>query len=379
MKSVTEFESEIQPKIRDTSGGTVTTEHIRQSLNRGIRELINDHGVYATKDKSEVALFPSVYEYPLPSNFHSPISLQTPTLPKDIVRTTPAEFWRNFVDNTMAFDSQKGTHTLLAKIAPNTTSKIAHTCDSLTANGTWAVEGATDAETLSIDSANYKTSPGVLSFNVTVGLSGNNYAAIENSTMMAVDLTNYSGKSTAFVWAYIPSITNLTSFTLRWGSDSSNYYSKTVTAQYNGLAFRNGWNRIGFAWSSATPTGSPTVTAINYLNLRVTYTGSYTSQVGFLVDDIRFENPTYIEIHYYSTDFTQTTGGTLQASFVNSSDQSLLNDSDDDFLFWHALADAKEIIEDESGYNKAIIEKKSALQRIKGRFQSEKKKDVKFY
>lgn len=379
MKSVTEFESEIQPKIRDTSGGTVTTEHIRQSLNRGIRELINDHGVYATQDKSEVALFPSVYEYPLPSNFHSPISLQTPTLPKDIVRTTPSEFWRNFADNTMAFDSQKGSHVLLAKVTPTTTSKIAHTCDSLTANGTWAAEGSTDAESLSIDEANYKTASGAVSFNVTVGLSGNNYAAIQNSTLTAVDLTEYSGKSTAFVWVYIPSITNLSSFTLRWGSDSSNYYSKTVTAQYNGLAFRNGWNRLGFAWSSATTTGSPTVAAVDYLNFRVTYTGSYTSQVGFLLDDIRFENPTYIELHYYSTDFTQTTGGTLQDSFVNSSDQSLLNDSDDDFLFWHALADAKEIIEDESGYSKAIVEKQKALQRIKGRFQSQKKKDVKFY
>jgi len=381
MKSVTAFAAEIGPLIRDTTNGTVEVSTIKSSLNRGIRTLIGEYGIYATKDKAEIAIFPSVYEYPLPSNFDEAITLRTPGIAQDFSRTTPDEFWRNISNSDKVFsvDYQKELDFLLVKYAQSGQTQLLNACDSLTNNGTWAAEGSTDAQNVTIDTLNYKSGGGALSFDVSVSLSGNNYAGVQNSTMTAVDLTSYSGKGTGLVWVYIPSITNLTSFTLRWGSDSSNYYSQTVTTQYNGLALRNGWNRLGFRWSTATTTGSPTVTAIDYLLFRATYTASYSSQTGFLVDDIRFDNPTYMELSYYSNEFVKDASGNYQQYFEDDSDQSMLDDSDDDVLLYYALMDSAMIKEDMN--LKAEAEKKfnKALALVKGRFQSEKKKEVKIY
>lgn len=383
MRTLGEFESQIFPMIRDTTGGTVTQTNIQESLNRCISYMVNEHGMYASKNRSDISVFPTVYEYPLPSDFHDIINIQTPvTQGRDYRKTTPREFYARFqdIDDVMAIDTIKGTRFLLLKDASIGASQVMNDCDSLTASGTWAVEASTDSANLTADSTNKKVGSASLNFDITVAQSGQNYGAIQNSTMTARDLTSYQNLGTFFVWVYIPTITNLTSFTLRWGSDTSNYYEGTVTAQHNGLAFRAGWNRLGFAWSGATTTGSPSVTAIDTLYFRVTYSASYANATDFRIDDIRVENPELMEIHYYSSSFVQN-GSTsvFQQIFTQSSDQSLLADEDDDVMFYWALSDAHRILGNFEESSAALAAFNDFLKRIEGRYQSERKKEITNY
>lgn len=377
-RSLNDFESQIQLLVRDTTGGSVTTEAIRHSLNRGIRHLIKDCGIYATKKPHSIDLFDTVEEYPLPSDFFDVISLQNTTEPRNFIRTQPDAFYRSTGD-VISVDSYKNEHCLLARATNIAASTVMNACEGVTDNGTWAAEGSTDATNVTTDSVNEKVGSGAISFDVTVGGSVNDYAAIQNSTMTQVDLTDFASRGTVFCWVYIPSVTNLTSFTLRWGNDSSNYYSKTVTEQYNGFGFRVGWNRLGFAWASATETGSVTDTAIDYINFRVTYSASYTSQTGFLLDDVRVCNPYRMDLMYYSTHFVIDASGNTRADFSATTDASLLDEADDDALFFHALADGFLILREYNDRQEALKERDKAIERIRTRLGSEKKREVTFY
>lgn len=73
-----------------------------------------------------------------------------------------------------------------------------------------------------------------------------------------------------WVWVYLTDKTDLvssgTALTIRFGSDSSNYYYLDVDID----DLSNGWNYVSFNSSSATgTTGSPTITACDYTYLAV--------------------------------------------------------------------------------------------------------------
>lgn len=381
-RTLSEFEAQIQPLIRDTTGGTVTTNDIRDSLNRCISHMIKDHGIYATKDSSILDVFSGVYEYPTPSDFFDIINLQRQDSPREYLRVKPEDFWTGF-DNyseVISVDTYRDDHSILFKSTDISAVQELNDCDSLTANGTWAAEASTDAANVTLEETNMTEGVGAVSFDVTVGASVNDYAAVEVTGMTQVDLTDYANKGTVFLDLYIPSVTALSSITLRWGNDSSNYYSKTVTAQFNGYAFRVGVNTLGFAWSGATETGSVTDTAIDYLNVRVTYTASYTSQTGFILDNIRVANPFRMSLRYYSTAFVLdgSTSGYV-TKFTNITDSSLLDDADDDILLYWALSDAYWIKESPNDRVEALRLHQDALDRLKTRYNSEKKREVTFY
>lgn len=380
-RTLSEFEARIQPLIRDTTGGTVTTNDIRDSLNRCISHMIKDHGIYATKDKSILDVFTGVYEYPTPSDFFDVINIQRQDSPRDYLRVKPEDFWTNFdtYSEVLSVDTYRSNHSILFKTADISAVKEINNCDSLTANGTWAAEGSTDASNVTLDTVNMVEGSGAVSFDVVVGGSGNDYAAVQNSTMAQVDLTDFANKGTVFLDLYIPSVTALSSITLRWGNDSSNYYSRTVTTQFNGYGFRTGVNTLGFAWSGATETGSVTDTAIDYINVRVTYTSSYTSQTGFILDNIRVVNPFRMSLRYYSTAFVVDSSGVYAAKFTNTTDSSLLDDADDDVLLFYALADAYWIKESPNDRVEALRLHENELSKLKTRYNSEKKREVTFY
>lgn len=158
-----------------------------------------------------------------------------------------------------------------------------------TANGTWAVGGG--ASGLETDSLYFVNSPSSLKYS----LNGTGY--LENSTMTALDLTNFLNQGVAFVWTYAQGSNLPTSYNLRWGSSASNYYSVTVTSQFDGTAFVNGWNLLGFSWQGASVTGTPTVSAINYARFTTTITGVATP---VRLNAITFSLGQIYDIEYYS-------------------------------------------------------------------------------
>lgn len=202
-----------------------------------------------------------------------------------------------------------------------------HTCDSTTANGTWAATST--ASNLSVDSVNFVSNSGSLKFDLAItGPTG----YLQNSTMTAVDLSSMVSQGYFFLYTYLPTASAFTNVNLRIGSSASNYYSMDATVTQDNTAFQNGWNLLSFAWSGATTTGSPSSSALNYI--RVTWTYSGAAQTGVRLDQITAALGSIFEIEYYSKDLFRSSSGTFAETV--SADTDLVNLDTDTYnlLLW---------------------------------------------
>lgn len=212
--------------------------------------------------------------------------------------TKPFETWAD--DNRIAIEMKSATKFLRLRKAL-TGRIVLNDFQSATANGTWTVGGT--GSNLQTDSTVFITGSASLSFDVT----GAGTATLANLTMTQQDLTDHLNKASLFLWIYMPTASNVTSVALRWGSDASNYYEKTgVTTTHSGTAFQNGWNLIRFDWPTSD-TGSPTITAIDYVLLSIVHTATDTS---YRVDSLTSNLPYPWEIPYYSKFLFRDTSGT---------------------------------------------------------------------
>jgi len=138
-----------------------------------------------------------------------------------------------------------------------------------------------------------------------------------------------------FYYLYLPSGTALTSTEIRWGSSSSDYYSRVATTTNEGNSFATGWNLIRADWNGATTVGSPTVSSISYVYIGVTVT---SNQTGIKVDNIVADMGIYRMIEYYSKFlFRNASTGAFQETVLDNSD--LINlDTESYNLYFNLLA-----------------------------------------
>lgn len=219
---------------------------------------------------------------------------------------------------TLSIEDNSTVRTLKAVGIGLRTGVTVNDANSLTTSGTWSAGG--NAINLAVDTINYVSGNASLKFDISASGSA---AYIENSTMQSVDLTDYVNAGSGFVYVYIPSTTIITSIALRWGSDSSNYYSSTATTTQDNTAFVVGWNLLRFDWSGATTTGTPTVTAIDYLRVTFNYNGTATTSCR--VDNIVFRLPAIYNLKYYSNYLYRSTAGTWLEKPTASDDSDIVN------------------------------------------------------
>lgn len=199
-------------------------------------------------------------------------------------------------------------------------------CDGVSANGTWTAGGGASG----VASNDVYFTSGTAS--IQYSLSGSGY--VENATMAAVDLSDYEDQGVVFCWAYCQS-TLPTSYEMRWGSDTSaNYWSKSVSSQWDGTAFVQGWNLLGFDWQTAAQTGSPSSSAVDSVRLTTTITGSASP---VFLDGIVCSLGSILEIEYYSKYLFRSASGAFKER--PTADTDLLNlDTDSYGVFTNCLA-----------------------------------------
>lgn len=307
-------------------------KNFNQLLQRAARNLLMRVDLAGTKRSAQItnALHKDIYDYTAPSDLKGNKVID---IRPQVNRLASDNMSQRF---SKTFDIRKALSTFQIKddsmvktmrIAANLASSlILHTCDSITANGTWAVGG--DATNLTLDDLNYYSGSASLNFDLT-GSTTTGY--LENSTMSAVDLSDEEDIGTVFALVYIPDTSIITNFILRWGSSSSAYWSKTVTAPWDRTAFRNGWNVLGFDWNGATKTGSPSSSAIDYLRFTVTVSAA-TAETDLRLDKISCSSGKIWEIEYYSKFLFQNSAGTWQQTTTSDDDYVNL-DTDELNLF----------------------------------------------
>lgn len=377
MRSVSGYETVITGILKDSTSGTYGQNEIMISLNRGISYLSSRYALHISKNTYSIDIFPNLYSYELPSDFRDFISLQPQEKGLITNKTTPRQFKEQYPYNigTVAIDSELGVKTLLANIPITASSQPLETCESLTQNGSWDVDSSTDAVGLSVDATWHTTGSSSFKFNVDVSQSANNYAIIENDSYTSTDLSAYENTGMITADIYLPT-TSITSVSIRWGIDSSNYYESTVTTRADGKAFRVGTNTVGWLWNGSTQTGSSSTT-IGYLAYKVTYAASFTDTANFRIDNIRIANPVTHELDYYSSNYVfDGDTGEAKPLFTQYTDMTMMDDEDDDLLLYFILQDAYFIKEDTIGMSMAKQRFEDLLSRIQARFSSERKKEA---
>ena len=318
--SINDLIGELEGILHGTTVNQIT--NLNGVINRAARQLLMDIDPQETKRTLEFVnpIFNTVFDYPIASDVKGnkiiDIFPQVQRIPRDIWNQQYNQAFdvakQNIYSATNMFTMNFNTGLKTIRInAPFLNAPvILNQVEGIATNGTWAVGGT--AASLSVNNSNYVQGSGSLQFNTTTGA-----AWIENSTMSALDLSAVVNQSYLFVWVYIPTGTSLTSVNLRWGSDSSNYYDKTVTTNQQSLAFVNGWNLCQFPWSTATTTGTPVTTAIDYARVTLNVTGSLT---GCLVNGISSILGSIISYEYYSKYmFRDATTGAFQETVTDNS------------------------------------------------------------
>ncbi len=325
--------SNLSREVRENfQGRTSNLIEERQILNRAVRRVILDIDLRSSKRSTQLSpsLFKRVYQYTAPVDLKGigiiDIKQQVDRArEEDWTLTTPEEFdrqKRRFKNIMARHDADFNTWLLLSGIV-NDTRQTIHNMDSITDNGTWTTDSDnTAANNLTRDASNFIQSAAALNFDVdTTGT----VAEVVNSTMTALDLTDYEDGGAIFVWVYIPATTNIQDFVLHWGDDSDNHFLRTVTTTNEGLSFFVGWNLLRFDWDpSVTTDGTPTITSVNFIKLTLTLSAVLTNpDTDFRIDFIVARKGVIQDLIYYSRYLWQTAAG---AYIENSTaDGDLLN------------------------------------------------------
>lgn len=277
--------------------------------NRAVRYTYGDIDLRSAKRSAQLSpnMYANVYEYGAPTDLKGEKLID---LRRQVNRPSN-ERW--FLVDDADFDRSKAvSHYRVAVRDENfskllridgidtSDSKLLHSCESLTSNGTWAATA--DASNLTLDNDNYITGGGALNFDMAAGATT---GYIENSTMAQVDLTDYDEKGSIFVWVFIPDYSDaegdtVTNFILRWGNDSSNYWSRTVTTNNEGVTFYDGWNLLRFDWNGATETGTVAPATVDYVRFTVTKSASLAADTDWRVDNFVARIGTIYNTVYYT-------------------------------------------------------------------------------
>ncbi len=298
--SITNLKNDLSGVLHGTTNNQIT--NLNGVINRSARKLLLDLDPQETKRTVEFVnpIFNSVFDYPIASDVKGnkliDIFPQVQRRPKDIWSQAYNQAFDVAKQNvfgmanmfTMNFNGSFKTIRLNCPFLNTPT--IIDQIEAISTNGTWATGGT--ASNLSVNNTNFAQGTGSLQMDITAGT-----GYLENSTLTAIDLTEVVNQSSLFVWVYVPTGTQLTSVDLRWGSSSSDYYNKTVTINQQGNSFVNGWNLCQFDWSTATTTGTPDSSAIDYARVSLAMTGTNT---GVLVNGLNSILGTILSYSYYS-------------------------------------------------------------------------------
>lgn len=299
--------------------------------NRAVRTVLMTVDLRSSKRKTPISpgIYNDVYTYGAPADIKD---VAVTDIQRQVKRfaewflTTPAEFDRSKTryKNLVAFDNHDLMTFLLLSCSIDTQELIINDFESLTSNGTFVASG--DASALSIDTTNYLNGSASMKFSTA---SSSSAAVITNSTMTSQDLTVYNGNET-FLWVFIPNVTGLTSFNLKLGSDSGDYYGQTITTTHEGLAFYVGWNLLRFEIPSASSiTGSPVITAIKYMQFTINKTGSLVAQTNWRLDFLVARVGDIHNIEYYSKYLWNNSSGAYIEKTTGATTDLLVADTDE--------------------------------------------------
>jgi len=246
-----------------------------------------------------------VLYYPLPSGFNEPLGLfydnqdyNTPSrqweyrTDLDIVPISGLNVSSRFWGITTINQSNQ-----IIMLGPNINDGTV--LDPMDKIGTWTA--SSDANSLSVDNNVYKEGSGSLMFSITPS-SGSAVLQSNFSSGNALDFTSYVQNNGQFkFWVYMPTV-NFSNIQFVFGSDSSNYYTGTMTTNADGSSWTaNQWNKLGVFFNDMSMTGSPNSKAITFFKIIFNEGSGFSSVSNMRVDYLFVSVPDYMNLVYLSS------------------------------------------------------------------------------
>ena len=300
---------------------------IDSTIDRGARQVMLDVDPQETKRIVALAnpIYDNVYDYNMPDDVKGnkiiDIRPQANRQSQDYFKQTyNRDFdYRKKLTQEPQFSVQFNTGIKTIRISDPmlSTGILVNTASIITDSGTWGVNG--NASNLQEDNINYVDYGSSLSFDLSAvaGTGG-----IANSTFTAVDLSTHENQSVIFMYVYLPTASSFTNVIVKWGEDTSNYWTATATQNYQGNAFVTGWNLIGLSWKTASEVGSPSASSVGYVDAQFTYDS--TEQTAVRINSVVSRLGRIWEIEYYSK-YLFKNSSTLAFQEKVASDSDLVN------------------------------------------------------
>ncbi len=352
-----QLESDVNAKIKGKKGILIDIQSV---LNQGVRQAFGDIDFLSSRRRTQLNpnLISGVFEYEAPTDLkgYGIITIQNQTFDRTrFWSLVPYEQFRRRLDHTTIAISDYDFYKKIfvqAYVGNSSHSSILSSLDTTVAGGgTWV--GFGDGTNLETDENNFVQGTGSVRFDIDGA--GGTTAGIQNTTLTSFDITNYIEQNGFItVWTYIADTTNITNFILRVGSSNGDYYTRTVTSQFDNTAFVNGWNLLKFNLQSISSVGTPDPVNTSFCAVYMTKATGKINETGYRFDDISLKRGEVNNLYYYSNYGWQSSAGVYKKDSTTASD--LLNCDSDEYEI--VLAKCAEIAAGEVDEN--TVEEKMA-------------------
>lgn len=120
-----------------------------------------------------------------------------------------------------------------------------------------------------------------------------------STTSSIIDVSSYESLGVFIFEVEIPDITDVTSVSIKFGTNlSTDYYLGTVAQDINGNALVEGVNTIKVAWSDLSSVGTVDLTAVTKWQILVNHNSSKPIVEKFRLSDLRIAKPLYLDFKY---------------------------------------------------------------------------------
>lgn len=322
MYSIGDLQNSVAGLLSGTNLNNVTNLFV--AFERAERIMAQRIDVPEATARQNYMLYDGVYDYEAPENIFggSVVDLR----PQGIVREPWDYDYKQDIqlfDRTKAwlpngyqltFEYMQGTG-IMRVATPKVTPKVV--LDPMNATTGWTLGGTGTG--LAQDTTVFYQSPASLRFTQTVGA-----ATLTKTLTSSLSLTNYDGVGVAFLAVMIPEGTDpttLTNISLKLGSSASDYNEVTETEGFLGTWTAGNFLLVAFDFAGASETGTPDWSAIDYVQITSTTTGTITNlRFGYLFIAL----PSAVQL-IYQTPSIYLEDGVQVASIVDTQTQIVLN------------------------------------------------------
>lgn len=349
MYTVAKFKDSVSGILSGLNLSNVTD--LNGALERAARTLVQKADIVEATGRQVVNIYDHVFDYAAPTSIFGGCVYDL--RPQGVSRNVDDYAYKGYIsdfDRTklwlpngveLTFEYNKGVGIMRVVSARSKTRAV---LDPMTDTTGWTAAGS--ASGLVQDATDYYEGGDSLRFTLTGASTGT-----LTKTISAGNMTDYSGIGVIFLALKIPSTasaaTLLSSVAVKIGSSASAYTTVTVTTGYLGAWTLGEWLLVALDLSTGVATGSPSYTAITYLQVSMATTATITNMhVGGIWASLA--NP-YTLIYGTSAIFLPQSGsnsGIPQLTITDDTDLLLLNPAAYTLYQWEG---AKEVAIQQGG------------------------------